>query len=194
MHIFSSSIVSRNVSGSDTFKTEIRCQCHLMRRLLLTPWFHLACSSYTCRHIEFGTGIPLFELRNPSSLFISCLTFFWWSCHFSHRLQGPTRNFRTGYVVSFFFGLCSILWTWFIHVSLSRTQWAASSSPSLASHSGIYGALGFQNGKDIVFSESGLVMKTESLDTYSAKYLSLWYHTLLEPHTRHGGGYVPSNN
>ena len=88
----------------------------------------------------------------------------------------------------FFFGLCSILWTWFIHVSLSRTQWAASSSPSLASHSGIYGALGFQNGKDIVFSESGLVMETESLDTYSAKYLSLWFYTLLEPHTRHGGG------
>ena len=55
----------------------------------------------------------------------------------------------------------------------SRTQWAASSSLSLASHTGIYGVLGFQRGKDIVFSESGLMTKTVSLDTYSAEYLSL---------------------
>ena len=70
-----------------------------MRRQLLIPWFHLACFSYTCRHIEFGTGILLFERRKPSFLSISCLTFFWWLCHSFHRLQGPTRNFRTGYVI-----------------------------------------------------------------------------------------------
>ena len=57
---------------------------------------------------------------------------------------------------------------------LSRTQSAASSSFSLGSHTGIYGVLGFQKGEDIVFSESGLVMKTVSLDTYSAEYQGLW--------------------
>ena len=159
-----------------------------MRRLLLIPWFHLACFSYTCRHIEFGTGILLFELRKPSLLHISCLTFFWWLCHSFHRLQGPTRNFRTGYVIIIFLHMQS---PERIHLRfLSRTQWAASSSFSLASHTGIYGVLGFQKGKDIVFSVSGLMMKAVSLDTYSGEYLGLWYHTLLE----HRHGYALSNN
>ena len=74
-----------------------------MHWLLFIPWFRLACSSYTCRHIEFGIGILPFERRKPSFLYISCLTFFWWLCHSFHRLRGPTRNFRTGYVIFFFF-------------------------------------------------------------------------------------------
>ena len=70
---------------------------------------------------------------------------------------------------------------------LSRIQSVASSSRSLASHTGIYGVLGFQKGKDIVFSESGLMMKMVSLDTYSAEYLGLlWYHTLPQAEHRHG--------
>ena len=71
---------------------------------------------------------------------------------------------------------------------LSLTQSAASSSHFLESHTGIYGVLGFQKGKDIVFSESWLMMKTVSLDIYSAEYL--WYHTLLE----HRHGYTLSTN
>ena len=73
---------------------------------------------------------------------------------------------------------------------LSLTQSAASSSHFLESHTGIYGVLGFQKGKDIVFSESWLMMKTVSLDMSFAGYL--WYHTLLE----HRRGYAPwlSNN
>ena len=66
---------------------------------------------------------------------------------------------------------------------LSRTQSAASSLFSLASLTGIYGVLGFPKGKDIVFIESGLMMKMVSLDTYSAEYL--WYHHTLLEH-RHG--------
>ena len=141
-----------------------------MRRLLLMPWFHLACSFYTCRHIESGTGILLFELRKPSFLYISCLTFFWWLCHSFQRLQGPTRNFLIGYVIpfsSFFFGYVVVIHFTF----LSRTPSAASSSHSLVSHTGIYGVLGFQNGEDIDFSESGLMRKMVYLDTYSAEYL-----------------------
>ena len=98
MHIFSSSIVSQNISDSVPFLTGIHCQWYLMGWLLLMPWFRLAYSSYTCRHIGFGTGILLFELRKQLFLYISCLTFFWWLCPFFHRLQGPTRNFLTGYV------------------------------------------------------------------------------------------------
>ena len=81
-----------------------------MEWLLLIPWFHLVCSSYTCHHIEFGTGILLFELPKPSFLYISCLTFFWWLCPFFHRLQGPTRNFLTGYVIFLSFYVLSRLW------------------------------------------------------------------------------------
>ena len=63
---------------------------------------------------------------------------------------------------------------------LSRTQAVASWSYSLASHIGIYGVLGFQKGKDIVFSERVLSMgKMVSLVTYSAEYLRLRYRTLL---------------
>ena len=157
-----------------------------MRRRLLIPWFHLACSSYTCRHIEFGTGILLFELRKPSFLYISCLTFFWWLWHYFPRLQGPTKNFRTGYVIYFLAYVVSrpdSFTTKFTYLSL--TQSAASSSHFLESHTGIYGVLGFQKGKDIVFSESWLMMKTVSLDMSFAGYL--WYHTLLE----HRRGYAP---
>ena len=76
----------------------------------------------------------------------------------------------------------------YFHVSLflSRTQSVASSSYSLASPTGIYGVLGFQKGKDIVFNESGLLMgKMVSLDMCSAECLSLCYRTLLLKH-RHG--------
>ena len=68
---------------------------------------------------------------------------------------------------------------WIIFTFLSRTQSAASLSPSLVSHIGIYGVLGFQKEKGIFFSVNGLVGKMVSLDMYSAEYLGLWYHTLL---------------
>ena len=165
-----------NIFNSDAFQLRFVCQWYLTRWLLLIPWFHLACSCYTCRHIKFGTGILLFELRNLSFLYISFLTFFWWSCHSFHLLQGLTRSFRTGYVTLFYFAY--VLFRHDSFTFLSRTQSAVSSSLSLVSHTGIYGVLGFRKEKDIVFSESGLMMKTVSLDTYSGEYL--WYHTLLE--------------
>ena len=165
-----------------------------MRWLSLIPWFHLAYSSYTCLRIEFGTGIHLFELQKPSLLYISCLTFFWWLYHSFQRLQGLMRNFLTGYVILYSFSflggwLCSY---WFISpYYFSRIQSAASSLHSLASHIGIYGVPGFQKGKNIDFSESGLMTKMVFLDTYSAEYLvDLWYHTLpLLEHTPLTGYY-----
>ena len=91
-------------------------QWHLMRWLLLMPWFHLVYSYYTCLHIEFGTGIHLFELQKLSLLYISSLTFSWWLCHSFQQLQGPTRNFLTGYVVLFFFFLWPVVGYWFIFI------------------------------------------------------------------------------
>ena len=69
----------------------------------------------------------------------------------------------------------------FLPYYLSRIQSVASSLHSLASHIGIYGVLGFQKGKNIDFSESGLMRKMVFLDTYSVEYLVvvLWYHILL---------------
>ena len=81
-----------------------------MRWLLLMPWFHLVYSYYTCLHIEFGTGIHLFELQKLSLLYISSLTFSWWLCHSFQQLQGPTRNFLTGYVVPFFLSFFASGW------------------------------------------------------------------------------------
>ena len=103
-------INSKSISISDFFDffffSKLRFflpQWYLMRWLSLIPWFQLACSSYTCLHIEFGTGIHLFELQKPSLLYISCLTFFWWLCHSFQRLQGLMRNFLTGYVILYSF-------------------------------------------------------------------------------------------
>ena len=107
-----------SISGLDAFKLRFG-QWYLMGGLLFIPWFHLACSSYTYRHIEFGTGILLFELRNLLFLYISCLTFFWWLRHSFHRLQGHTKIFRTGYVI-YLLILCS-LQTWFISLFQSHS-------------------------------------------------------------------------
>ena len=72
----------------------------------------------------------------------------------------------------FFFGYITYVGVNFLF--LSRTQSEASSSRSLASHTGIYGVLGFPKGKDIVFNENGLIMRRMvSLDTYFAEYPSL---------------------
>ena len=172
-----------SISGLDAFKLRFG-QWYLMGGLLFIPWFHLACSSYTYRHIEFGTGILLFEHRNLSFLYISCLTFFWWLCLSFHRLQGHTRNFRTGYVIYLF--IQSFAYVVFKHDSFhSRTQSAASLSYSLASHTGIHGVFGFQKGMDIFFSVNGLMEMTVSLDTHSAECLGLWYHTLVEHRYEH---------
>ena len=73
------------------------------------------------------------------------------------------------YSFFFFFGYVVVIHYHFTF--LSRTPSAASSSHSLVSHTGIYGVLGFQNGEDIDFSESGLMRKMVYLDTYSAEYL-----------------------
>ena len=96
-----------------------------MRWLLLIPWFHLVYSYYTCLHIEFGTGIHLFELQKPSLLYISSLTFSWWLCHSFQQLQGPTRNFLIGYVIlflSFFFFFLPVGGYWFIFTLLSQSH------------------------------------------------------------------------
>ena len=95
-------------------------QWYLMRWPLSTCWFHSACSSYTCRPIESGTGIHLFELQKSSLLYIFCLIFFWWLCHSFQRLQGLTRNFLTGYVILFPpSGCCSY---WFISFNFSQSH------------------------------------------------------------------------
>ena len=104
-YIFLINSKSKKSSLFFLFKTEILFlpQWHLMRWLLLMPWFHLVYSYYTCLHIEFGTGIHLFELQKPSLLYISSLTFSWWLCHSFQQLHGLTRNFLTGYVIYLFF-------------------------------------------------------------------------------------------
>ena len=165
-----------------------------MRWLSLIPWFQLACSSYTCLHIEFGTGIHLFEHQKPSLLYISCLTFFGGCTILSNDFKDLWETSLLGMLLLilflFLFGwLCSY---WFIlPYYFSRIQSAASSLHSLASHIGIYGVPGFQKGKNIDFSESGLMTKMVFLDTYSAEYLvDLWYHTLpLLEHTPLTGYY-----
>ena len=81
----------------------------------------------------------------------------------------------------FFFPLLAVVVIDSFHsIFLSRIQSAASSLQSLASHIGIYGVLGFQEGKNIGFSESGWKRKMAFLGTYSVEYLlDLLYRTLL---------------
>ena len=126
MRIFSSSTVSQLFSDFLFFKKTnklrfaLRPQWYLMRWLLSTCWFHSACSYYTCRHIESGTGVHLFELQKSSLLYIFCLIFFWWLCHSFQRLQGLTRNFLTGYVI--LFPLSSCCSHWFISFNFSQSH------------------------------------------------------------------------
>ena len=91
-------------SGIFCLETILRIarQCRLVHCLLSMPWFRLACSSYTCRHIGLGTGTLHFELLRLSSTHFSYLTCFWSLCHSFPLLPGQrfTRNFPTGYVMN----------------------------------------------------------------------------------------------
>ena len=181
MHIFSSSIVS---------------QASLIPTL--SNWDSLPVSSYAVTVVNTLISFGLLLLYMPSyriwdwnppfrapktiisvyflsNFFLVVMPFFPPASRTYEKLPYWVR-----YVYSFIFAYEGLRTLIHFFTFLSRTLSVASLWYSLASYIGIYGVPGSLKGKDIIFSESGLLMgKMVFLDTYSAEYLGLCYQTLL---------------